>query len=525
MKIRNLKLKTQLLSGFTAIILIMVAMVVTTVYLFNSVDSKGTSAKTVADESVPYALLAEKMAFYIVQVQQFLTDVSVTNDREGYKDAEDAAKGFREGIGRFKTVFKAKNDFQSLDKIEKLDTAFNKYYESGKRMTNAYLAQGQQAGNGMMEEFDSSALALTAGMNEFERLKVDEAQQGIRNVEAATRQVQKVSVVLGTVALIISALIAVIILRGVSRPMEELTSSIAKVADGDLRVKINVSGSDEINRFSNEINKMNLNMSRAINQIGNTVAELSGYGSTLASKSTQTGESAQDQTMKATAVATAAEEMTSTVTEIANSSSNASELSKQAYRIVQDSSGIIKETAAIINAQGEKSRKIGEVINFINDIANKTDLLAVNAAIEAANAGEHGKGFAVVAEEVRKLAERTSKASAEITAIIEDIQDGSKQAVVSMDKVNSSFDDVMSNVEKVNDLITQIATAVEEQSAASDEIASNIQMVAQIAQGTFISSEETIKIVTDIVDISERLRNNTAVFKTDLSDADSARPV
>lgn len=234
--------------------------------------------------------------------------------------------------------------------------------------------------------------------------------------------------------------------------------------------------------------------------------KISAIGSSLSDKSGQTGKEVGEQVSQAMAVAAAAEEMTATITEIARSAANASAFSKQANAIVVESRDIIKGTSSVIYEQSEKSAKIGEVISFINDIANKTDLLAVNAAIEAANAGEHGKGFAVVAEEVRKLAERTTKASAEIKAIIEDMQRSSEQAVVSMSSVNQSFDGVMSNVNQVNDLIIQIAAAVEEQSAASDEIATNIQHVSEIAKNTYDSSEDTMKSVSELTEVAGKLQ-------------------
>ncbi len=324
---------------------------------------------------------------------------------------------------------------------------------------------------------------------------------------------QRLYMGLGILGLLSGSGLILLILNYRLKPVCHLTEKMEKISSGDFTVTIDCVDKDEVGVLAEGIRKACDGVRGLIKQVSNAVAELSAIGSSLSAQSGQTGHEVQEQVSQAMAVAAAAEEMTATISEIARSAANASELSKQANTIVNESRGVVKETTNTIYEQSEKSAKIGEVISFINDIANKTDLLAVNAAIEAANAGEHGKGFAVVAEEVRKLAERTTKASAEIKSIIEDIQKSSQSAVVSMSNVNQSFDEVMTNVTKVNDLIIQIAAAVEEQSAASDEIATNIQHVSVIAKNTHESSEETIKLVSELTEVEGKLRDRISTFK------------
>ncbi|RJQ19409.1 MAG: methyl-accepting chemotaxis protein [Nitrospiraceae bacterium] len=317
---------------------------------------------------------------------------------------------------------------------------------------------------------------------------------------------------IGILGMLIAVGLVVLILNNRLKPIYHLTEKMEKISTGDFTVEIDCTGNDEIGTLSSGVSKACQGVKDIIKQVANAVAELSAIGLSLSAKSGQTGKEVGEQVSQAMAVAAAAEEMTATISEIARSAANASAFSREANTIVNESRGIITQTTNAIFEQSEKSAKIGEVISFINDIANKTDLLAVNAAIEAANAGEHGKGFAVVAEEVRKLAERTTKASAEIKSIIEDIQRSSEQTVVSMSNVNQSFDGVMSNVTKVNDLITQIATAVEEQSSASDEIATNIQHVSEIAKNTHDSSEETIRFVSELTEVAGKLQARISAF-------------
>lgn len=318
--------------------------------------------------------------------------------------------------------------------------------------------------------------------------------------------------------IVLSILVNYIFKKMLVEPLRSLRSDFNQIAKKDLTVHMDDGNGNEIGQIRKATANILKNFGESLAQINVAVSDLGIVGSSISFKSEEVYNGANTQASQSFAIATAAEEMSATVEEIARSAASASELSREAHKIVNDSVTVIKETSSIVNAQGIKSKKIGEVIQFINDIANKTDLLAVNAAIEAANAGEHGKGFAVVAEEVRKLAERTTKASSEITSIIKDIQVSSEEAVVTMEKANKSFDAVLSNVNQVNDLITQIATAVEEQSSASADIASNIHGVSRVSNDTLSLSQETIKIVGDMSEKMELLKKSILDFKIDYDD-------
>ena len=225
--------------------------------------------------------------------------------------------------------------------------------------------------------------------------------------------------------------------------------------------------------------------------------------------------------MQVNSVATASEEMSKTSSEIAQNcvtavrSSDAANHSvttgeaiiKQTITVMNRISDRVKESAEVIKSLGTRSDQIGQIVGLINDVADQTNLLALNAAIEAARAGEHGRGFAVVADEVRKLAERTSHATKEISDTIKAMQTETKKAVSSMEegvnevgigtteaaKSGEALAEILGQINKVAAEINQIAVASEEETATTNEIASSIQQISQVMQETAQTIQENCK--------------------------------
>src|SRR3989337_271579 len=199
MVFKKMKIRPRLMVGFGVVLsLFVVCGVITTLLLMKS----DRSVKVVREESMPFALTAKDIAFHVVQVQQFLTDVSATHDTGVLKEAEDSAVKFRQDAAKFREMYRVKNDQESLRKLEELESSFNNYYETGKTMANAYVTQGIEAGNILMEDFNKTSIAITAKVEEFVKQQTDEASLLSDNVKKSISQIITVLLVMTLITIV-----------------------------------------------------------------------------------------------------------------------------------------------------------------------------------------------------------------------------------------------------------------------------------------------------------------------------------
>jgi methyl-accepting chemotaxis protein len=258
MTIGNMKIGSRLAMGFGIIILIMaVTAGITSVYL-NKAD---INAHHVKDESVPFALLAEEMAFEVVQVWQWLTDVSATHDPGGFEDAEDHAQAALAGIEQFREMFRSENDTASLRQLDELEKSFDEFYALGKKMANAYINEGLEAGNKIMEEFDVVSESMAEKMRELKDTQTAEAKAMTEGVVQSVASVKNAMYVLTGAAMVLSILIAMYITRSITAPLFRGVSAADELAGGDLTIDIQVDSTDEtgklLSAMKNTVQKLN----------------------------------------------------------------------------------------------------------------------------------------------------------------------------------------------------------------------------------------------------------------------------
>ena len=506
MFLNNIKIGTKLGMGFGVILLIFVTAIVTTdLYLNVVVDN----SKQVESESMPYALLADKMVLDTVEVQQWLTDVSATQNPDGYKDAEEAARDFKEGLEKFKEMFRKENDRDSLRQMEEIEAAFDRFYDTGKQMANVYITQGLEAGNRIMEKFDDASVDLSGKVEGLQKEQRKEAETMLHHILNSVAKVERILLIMGIITVILSILTAFIITRSITRPMNEAVAATHRLSKGDLTARVEVKSRDETGQLLAALNTMSENLK-------DIVGDVKSASDNVASGSQQLSASSQQMSQGATEQAASVEEASSSMEQMAANIRQNADNSQQTDKIAGKTARDAQEGGEAVSQAVTAMKEIAGKISIIEEIARQTNLLALNAAIEAARAGEHGKGFAVVAAEVRKLAERSQAAAAEIS-------DLSSSSVEVAEKAGEMLKKIVPDIQKTAELVQEINAACNEQNSGAEQINKAIQQLDQVIQQNAGASEEMASTAEELASQAEQLQNAVGFFKTDDDDKAARR--
>ncbi|NPA39405.1 MAG: chemotaxis protein [Thermodesulfobacteria bacterium] len=358
------------------------------------------------------------------------------------------------------------------------------------------------------------------------------------------KKVVLIYIVLGIMGIIGASMCVYFVYLISHRPLENMVATLEKMAQGDLTINIKYDDyKDVVGRISRSIKKLlsflkDLNEKSLVYSYKLIVSVTQNYK--LINKVLDHAENQHEQAVQ---VATAVEEMTNTIADIAKNTTNVSELAVknikdalEGKKLSEDAEATIyranQETQSlkkVIESLNKKTEEIGYIINLIKDIADQTNFLALNATIEAARAGSAGKGFTIVAEEIRKLADKTLKATDEIREKIRGIQTETakvvknmestayevEQSIVALNKVREALDKIVQSSQEVKDAVSQIAAATQEQSIASEEISRNVDNMAELSQEVKKLIKEVEEAIYESVAISSDLRHTAASVKTE----------
>jgi len=359
----------------------------------------------------------------------------------------------------------------------------------------------------------------------------------------ALADARNIALLVGLVAMVVGLMVAVFITRGITRPVHQAMTAMEDIAEGegDLTRRLEEQGNNEISMLARSFNKFAEKVRMVVADVTRHTEEVAAASEEMSNITKLTNDGVNKQRSEIDQVASAMNEMTATVQEVAKnateastSASNADEEAVGGKRIVlatieaiNSLAGEVDTATGVIKQLESQSENIGGVLDVIKGIAEQTNLLALNAAIEAARAGEQGRGFAVVADEVRTLASRTQESTQEIEAMIVQLQTGARDAVVAMEKghhaaqasveqaaeAGTSLEKITSAVATISDMNTQIASAAEEQSSVAEEINRNVVNINSMAEDVTHGAEQTSTSSGALAELASQLQSLVRQFK------------
>ena len=415
------------------------------------------------------------------------------------------------------------------DALRQLENALVNYRSALQAFKNA----NSEAVQARKEMTDQGATIVTQS-EQLYQIQLDR-----RDAESAqARTLQLISTLL---ALLVGVIAAVLITRQITRPLRETMAVVDRIASGDLTHNVIVTRRDELGVLQQGIARMGVTLRDLISGIRDGVTQIASAAEELSAVTEQTSAGVNSQKVETDQVATAMHEMTATVQEVARNAEEASQAAaaadgeaREGDKVVNEAiaqierlaSEVVRSTEAMSVLQQE-SDKIGSVMDVIKAVAEQTNLLALNAAIEAARAGEAGRGFAVVADEVRGLAQRTQKSTEEIEGLVAGLQNGTQQVSAVMNnsraltdssvaltrKAGLSLESITRTVSNIQSMNQQIAAAAEQQSAVAEEISRSIINVRDVSEQTAAASDETAASSVELARLGGQLQQMVSHFR------------
>jgi len=497
--------------------------------------SKTVSKQT--DDIVPALLLFDELSHDISNISGWIADASATHDKEGINKAEQYYKHATSLIDELIKMHQERNESEMVTDLESFKSLLHEYFLDSIDMANTYIDRGIDAGNTKMEAIDKLTDKITDKTKQWAKEHKEEYVKSSKIVHKTIASTQQ-SALIFTLLLIIITVISFGIIIKVVLDIKIIEVYLKKLQELDFSQKLQVHGKNEIASMAEYLNAAVEKISEFVHEIKSASKDNLNYSQNLAKSATQTYESISNSITLAQETAQGATEVVESIPSVDDFKSDivhANELLEDAKdeiisltSKVQESAEVEVELSQNMEQLSSEANEVKSILVVISDIADQTNLLALNAAIEAARAGEHGRGFAVVADEVRKLAERTQKSLAEINATINVVVQSIMDASTRMSENSAEIQELASVAEdvesKINETVESVNKAVEASDTTAEsfhitgkkikDIVVNIENIAQIAASNINNTKDISDIAKSLHQLADTMMNDVEEFKT-----------
>ncbi|TVV43800.1 methyl-accepting chemotaxis protein [Thalassolituus sp. C2-1] len=535
--LNSLSIKTKILSlTGVAVLGFIVSILVNT----NMNTANSERLQTIQKTFFPVVEISKANLVRLSRLEELFSTAVSTGEMDFVNAAEKVRKEVTDALAKLETIWP-----ERAAEVGDTRNAFNAYFTAAKKLSGGMI-DGTLEPSLMSSSIDTMNTALATARKLMQKYSDDGLEafnQTVAQSNEAAQNALSIGLVVTLVTLVFLAFVAWSTSSSINTAVNSLLTSLKDIAsgEGDLTRRISKSSNDEIGEVVDWFNQFVDKLHRSIGEVVATTRPLSGVSGDLGSLTSETSQITEQQNRATEEVSFVVDEMVASVKNVSVNASSAAQAAREADQAAKEGRTIVNDTVKSINAlAGEVERasevirkleadtaNVGSILDVIKGIAEQTNLLALNAAIEAARAGEQGRGFAVVADEVRTLASRTQDSTQEIQAVIEELQSAARSAVEVMSsskeraqtsvsqaaKTDESLQAITSKVESITAMNSQIASATDRQEQAAHSIKDNVVGIKDTSATAMASMQKVAAASRSLTEIAQTLQRITGQFK------------